>query len=197
VLYYDCYWMPAICANYQRWLTTPQPGTQVILSQQRSMATKGGTGPAGLYSTVFGMDVSSSKTTPFSDNRGLHQRPGSWSTTHTCLEQDANRNNIQPAIMPDFWSTTDREVEDPLNLNEIRAEYFPDPNDPTGQRQILSRQSGRYYTCEEWPPRRLVELCFFVPAPRQKNDTKQYAYLRSRQPASQLTPALYFPRFIR
>lgn len=142
VLYYNCYYMPAICQNYANWLNSARARGRVLAQM----------GTAN--SNIFGFDVKTSAT----DARGNAQCPSSWSTTHTCPERDSAGNSIQPNVMPGPWTKTEREIIDPLNINEIRAEYTTDPT--TGE-QVLSRRSGRYYTCEEWPPRRLVNLTIF------------------------------------
>jgi hypothetical protein len=140
VIYYNCHYMPAICQNYVNWLATPR-------GQGRSLVTILGGG-----TQVFSFDIFN----PMSDRRGRAMCPDNWKNFHTCPERNAAGALIQPPIMPGPWGSTLRETIDPLQINEIEADYRL--NLQTGERTLLQR-SGRYYTCEEWPPRRYYSRC--------------------------------------
>lgn len=98
---------------------------------------------------VYAFDINNA----MSDHRGRRMCPSNWKNSHECPERNAAGVIIQPDVMPGPWPHKERETEDPLNMNEIAAEYRRDPN--TGQRTLMQR-SGRFYTCEEWSPRRFV-----------------------------------------
>ncbi|KAH7068560.1 hypothetical protein FB567DRAFT_251587 [Paraphoma chrysanthemicola] len=138
-LYYNCHFMPAICQNNINWLNTNRGRT-------RSLAAWAGA--AG--SNIYGFDVNSASTDP----RGDRMCNRTWIRDHPCPERHPVTNLIvQPDVMPGPWPYKSRETVDPLHINEIAADWSIDANGDT----ILLQRSGRYYTCEEWPPRSFVE----------------------------------------
>ncbi|KAI5919335.1 hypothetical protein F4810DRAFT_506116 [Camillea tinctor] len=144
VLYYNCYYMRAICKNAQAWLNSPRGQNRQLVSVLNPAQTPN--------SHLFGYDMNSRVTS----QRGNAMCPSSWKNNHPCPERDPNTGVVtQPEIMPDDWYSKERETDNALHLNEIRAKYVADPNSPNGRK--LDKRSGRYYTCEEWPPRSFVE----------------------------------------
>lgn len=136
-MYYNCHYMPAICHNSNQWLLSPR-------GQSRALSAFL---PQAPNSHIFGFDMNRQAK----EDRGNSMCPRNWRNNHVCPEPN------QPNVMPGPWYTTALETGDPMHDNEIMGEYnLPDPNNP-GQ-FLLSRRSGRYYTCEEWPPRRWVSV---------------------------------------
>ena len=133
--------MPSIYQNNLNWLTGSR-------GQGRSLVQYVGGGNVNVYA----FDIFHAKA----DHRGNRMCPGNWKATYPCPERNAAGVLIQPPVMPGPWGSTLRETIDPLQLNEIKADYKVDPQ--TGEKTLLQR-SGRYYTCEEWPPRRYYSLC--------------------------------------
>lgn len=135
VLFYNCHYMKAICQNAIEWLGTTEAKGRMLQQYYGGVVQS---------TYMFGYDLNSKST----DDRGNAQCPSSWKNSHSCPETN------QPNVMPGPWYTTSREMIDPIQVNEIAASYTIDPRDPTKLK--LSQRSGRYYTCEEWPPRRSV-----------------------------------------
>lgn len=101
---------------------------------------------------VYAFDIFRTKA----DDRGDTMYPGNWKTILPCSERNAAGVLIQPPVMPGPWGSTLRETIHPLQLNEIEADYKVYRQ--TGER-TLPQRCGRYYTCEEWPPRRHYFPC--------------------------------------
>lgn len=120
------------------WLSSPRGQGRTL--QQRM----GGVSPD---TAVYAFDITAAKA----KIRGNQMCPSNWKNTHACPERNTVGALIQPNVMPGPWQHKERETHDPLNINEIAADYSIDAT--TGERTLL-RRSGRYYTCEEWPPRR-------------------------------------------
>lgn len=135
-IYYNCYYMRSICQNNLNWLASPR-------AQGRSIVRYLGGGNTNVYA----FDVGKGNA----DLRGRKMCPPSWKKNHPCPETNAAGVVIQPEVMPGPWLYNVREVLDPLHINEIAADWIIDPM--TNQMTIRER-SGRYFTCEEWPPRR-------------------------------------------
>ncbi|KAI1392048.1 glycosyl hydrolases family 18-domain-containing protein [Hypoxylon trugodes] len=131
ILEYNCDYMPAICQNAQNWLNGPRGANRALMTNRIT----GVVIPPNseLFSYDFG---------PHSDSRGARMCPGNWRNNHPCPEPN------QPPIMPGPWYSTARENVRALQANEIRADRR------TPGREI---RSGRYYTCDEFPPRSFVE----------------------------------------
>ncbi|RPA74880.1 hypothetical protein BJ508DRAFT_29078 [Ascobolus immersus RN42] len=139
ILVYNCHYMKAICLNARRWLATPR-GLNLLLSG--ALTPKPYTLPAGRY--LFGYDIRNSAT----DDRRRRNCPSNWNQNHLCPEPD------QPDVMPGPWFTTSTENQDPLQVNEIAAERDLDVR--SGQIEI-TRRSGLFYSCEEFPAASFVE----------------------------------------
>ncbi|KAI1379064.1 glycosyl hydrolases family 18-domain-containing protein [Hypoxylon crocopeplum] len=131
VLEYNCHFMPAICQNADNWLNGNRGANRDI------MTNLGHRAPVG--TELFSYDMGGSS---ISKSRGDAMCPSTWRNNHQCPEQN------QPSIMPGPWFSNALETIAPLKSNEIEADRSI-PN------QL--KRSGRYYTCDEFPPRSFVE----------------------------------------
>jgi hypothetical protein len=147
---YNCHYMPATCQNAFKWINRPMNPAANQLGRSRRLAMWAGS------PNVFAYDLK----TAAKERRGDRMCSSRWKDTHSCPEMSvavlpALPVVIQPPIMPDNWMPNTRETLDPIQVNEIAAQTKPDPNFPNDpSKNIIIRRSGRYYTCEEFPPRR-------------------------------------------
>lgn len=128
ILEYNCYYMPAICQNARQYL---------ISSIGRSRR----------WRTTFSYDMMSSRGGERREEQCPTKRNPTWRTYHSCPEVAGPGNLAQPPVMPGPWPFLDLETVSPFQSNEIRADRSVDP---------IAR-SGRYYSCDEFPPAPWVE----------------------------------------
>lgn len=121
--------MKAICYNAEQWFKSTRAKTRIMSHLD--------------FNGVQFDPLKSAK-----NKRGDKICPTSWKNSHTCPEKN------QPAVMPGPWKNAARETVDPLYLNEIEGTHVPDPTPQDPAKMKISQRSGRYYTCEEFPPRR-------------------------------------------
>lgn len=170
VLEYNCDLMQIICANAAAWFQ--RQSSQIRFTKS---ATTNSNRPANnpAYQNFvtgvgfhFGEDVAQLLSfdfdTPSKELRGGRACPSGW--RNRFLGGQSCPNNVPfPNLRPDGWSKELQITHHPNDLYdtsgtdmaqaEIEAVYtLVNPNNPA-QGYNRPQRSGRYYACEEWPPR--------------------------------------------